>query len=275
MIQFTDDCRIQIEHLDAEHEYLFNILNRIIDVLEYDGSGDNYDEIKNLINELNDYANSHFDHEEEYMVKICDPEIHTQRIQHNAFRNYIERIEFRNIDNSDEQKIVLKEMVNYLFKWLYNHIIASDLMIGKMPSLEEWKMKEHPCEFTDDYLINVPLIDGEHEELFKIISQVNEIVRLGVEQSDSDEINEVISRLRNYTVEHFKDEEEYMESINFPELDVQKRAHSAFLSKIDTLDMNEIMSNPQENMEHLVEFLTQWLITHILHMDMKIGKYKI
>ncbi len=79
-----------------------------------------------------------------------------------------------------------------------------------------------------------------------------------------------MNELREYTKEHFTDEEEYMESIHYEGLDAQKRAHEAFIDKLNNIDPNQLEENPQENLQELLEFLLGWLINHILHTDKKI-----
>ena len=74
----------------------------------------------------------------------------------------------------------------------------------------------------------------------------------------------------NYTIEHFLDEEEYMESIGYEGLEAQKRAHEAFVDKLENIDYDEIENNSQEYLQKLLEFLLGWLINHILYTDKKI-----
>lgn len=274
MIIFTDDCLTGIEQLDNEHKHLFDLLNCGMNLLEDHQHGDSYDEIKTLILELDTYVNTHFEHEEEYMKKICDPELPSQRIQHNLFRNRVHNWYFQNMNSSEDQAKILSEIIQYIFKWLYGHIIGSDTLIGKFPPIEEWLLKENPCEFTDDYLTGIDIIDSEHKGLFAIINQINSLTRLGVIETDLDEIEKIVNDLNNYVKKHFADEEKYMESINYKSIDAQKAAHATFTAKMDSIDFDNIKKNPQENMEKLVEFLTQWLIQHILRMDKKIGEVK-
>ena len=54
MFQFTDDCLIGIHALDDDHRYLFELINRVMELLK----------------------------EEEYMEQIRDPELLKQRAQH-------------------------------------------------------------------------------------------------------------------------------------------------------------------------------------------------
>ncbi|MGN1206182.1 MAG: bacteriohemerythrin [Eubacterium sp.] len=272
MIQFTDDCILGIQQLDDEHRHLFELMNDAMILLEDHRDGDNYDEIRTLIMELDEYVQIHFDHEEAYMLEIHDPELPSQRSQHTLFRNRIHNWYTKSLNTSEEQTAILTEIIQYMFKWLYNHIIGSDLMIGKFPPIEEWLLKENPCEFTEDYLIGIDLIDEEHRKLFRLIGQINSLVRIGVTEDDFDEIKTITKELNNYVKKHFSDEEQYMESINYKALKAQRAAHAVFIAKMDSINFDAIKKKPQENMEKLVEFLMQWLIQHIIVMDKKIGE---
>lgn len=270
MFQFTDDCLIGIEQLDDEHRTLFELLSKAAYILDNNFCGDRYQDIKQILEELDYYAEQHFSHEEEYMAKICDPELILQRSQHEYFREKVRNYSFVNIDDEDEQHRVLTELVNFLAKWLYRHILGSDILIGKLPPLEEWMVRENPCEFTDEYLIGIELIDNEHKELFSIVDRANKLVKSYDEISGYDKILDILNLLKEYTKEHFADEEEYMESIGYSGLDAQKLAHEAFIQKLEDIDIAEIDNNPQESLQQLLEFLLGWLVNHILYTDKKI-----
>lgn len=272
MFEFTDDCIIGIDQIDDEHRYLFEVLNRAYFLVTTDFQNDRYQDLKTIIEELDNYAEQHFEHEEAYMMKICDPELILQRAQHSFFRDKIREFEFINIDFEEEQQRVLSELVNFLAKWLYRHILSSDILIGKLPSLEEWMVKENPCEFTDDYLVGIDLIDKEHKELFRIVDKANHLIKSYDASSSYDKIIEILNELKEYTKEHFGDEEEYMESIHYKGIVAQKRAHEAFIDKLENIDLNEIENNPHEYLQNLLEFLLGWLINHILHADKKIAE---
>ena len=89
MFQFTDDCITGIDILDDEHRNLFDILNKAYILVTTDYHSDYYQELKNIIAELDYYAEQHFTHEEEHMVKVRDPELILQRTQHAFFRDKI------------------------------------------------------------------------------------------------------------------------------------------------------------------------------------------
>lgn len=148
-------------------------------------------------------------------------------------------------------------------------------MIGKLPPLEEWMIRENPCEFTDDYLTGIALVDAEHRELFRIVDKADQLVKSLDSLSGYDNIIQILNELKEYTKEHFADEEEYMEAIHYEGLSAQKRAHEAFINKLDNIDLNQVDQNPQEYLQELLEFLLGWLINHILYTDKKIPSIDI
>lgn len=267
IFEFTQDCVTGIDTIDDEHRNLFALLSKAYNLACTDYHSDYYQELKNILEELDNYAETHFTHEEEYMVQIRDPELIRQRAQHAFFRDKIREYEFTNIDDMAEQQRVLSELVKFLAKWLYRHILSSDILIGKLPPLEEWMVRENPCEFTDEYLTGIELVDAEHKELFHIVDKANKLVKSFDQLSGYDSIIQILNELKDYTKEHFADEEEYMEGINYEGLSAQKRAHEAFIDKLENINLDQIDENPHEYLQELLEFLLGWLINHILHTD--------
>ncbi len=271
MYYFTDDCRIGVEVIDAEHEELFRIVGEIKDLLENEYINDKYDRIRELLSRLEDYAENHFRHEEEYMEKIDHPELELQKKQHLVF---CEKIMEGDMTVGHDQQQVLEDLLKYLIRWLYRHIIGSDLMIGKLMPVEEWK-KKADFAFTDKYRTGIELIDAEHAELFRIIREVHCVIADELVTDKYDAIIKLLEDLRTYTKEHFADEEEYMEAIGYEGLEAQKRAHDAFVARLDGMDLSEIDEHQQDALEEIMEFLAEWLVNHILHSDKLIPKKHI
>ncbi len=270
MFEFTEDCKIGIEQIDGEHRQLFEMLNSAYDLVTADLQGDCYQQLKELIARLDEYAERHFAHEEAYMTQIRDPELIRQRTQHAFFREKILMLDLTNIDDTEAQRQVLADLVTFLAKWLYHHILSSDILIGKLPPLEEWMIRENPCEFTDDYLVGIDLIDREHRELFRIVDKAGRLVKSYDASSSYDKFMDILEELRAYTAEHFRDEEEYMEGIRYEGLPAQRRAHEAFIDKLENINLEAVDDNPQKYLNELLEFLLGWLINHILYTDKKI-----
>ena len=125
-------------------------------------------------------------------------------------------------------------------------------------------------------MTGITLIDDEHRRLFEIIKETNDLIHEKFLHDKYDEIVRLITELRDYTEFHFSDEEALMTRIQYPGLDAQKRAHSAFIERlveIDLNDLDEMDDHQQEYLLDLIQFLLDWLTNHILACDQKIGEY--
>lgn len=274
MYQFTDDCLIGISEIDEEHRRLFLMINEAFDLLKEPKNAPMV--AKNMLSNLADYAATHFAHEEAYMEKINDPELARQRKEHAAFTVKISSFNPDTI-TSDTAPDVLADLLGYIVRWLYHHILSSDMMIGKLPPKgKSRKESTDPFAFTDNYRTGIELVDDEHKRLFEIIREVNDLVHAELLHDKFDEIMRILDELRDYTEFHFKDEEAYMEQIHYPDLEIQKLTHAAFIERlvnIDLSELDEIDDNQQEYLTELITFLLGWLSNHILKMDKKIGEF--
>ena len=77
-----------------------------------------------------------------------------------------------------------------------------------------------------------------------------------------------------YTKTHFKDEEKYMQSINYPELNAQKQMHEGFIKKL--AELKKQYEESGANITVIIsanQFILDWLTKHISTADKKIGEY--
>ena len=268
MYQFTDDCLIGVDQIDNEHRRLFELVNEVANVLMRNDI--NRSDIDVILMELDEYAVLHFKHEEEYMQKINDPELPRQKKMHQDFVNKLKEIKQRD-DEAKDDKETLINIVEYVGRWLFSHIISSDTMIGVFQKMDAKKEeKKDSFAFTEEYRTGIEIIDEEHEELFRIIKRANDLITEELLYDKYDEIMSVLDELRNYTVQHFADEEEYMASINYEGLDLQKKTHEMFVDKLNDINLDDLDDNQQQYLIELVDFLLMWLVNHILKMDKKI-----
>lgn len=273
MYEFTKDCMINIKEIDDEHSKLFQMINEAVDM------NNKLDDItgvsKSLIANLKEYAATHFAHEEAYMESINDPELPLQKKEHATFTAKVN--EFSLDESSPEAaRKSFGEFLGFLVKWLYHHILSSDMMIGKMPPVT--KEKNDMFAFTDKYKTGIEMVDDEHRRLFEIIAETKDVIDSQFLADKYDHIMNLLDQLREYTEFHFKDEEVLMEKIGYPGLEAQKRAHAAFVERlveIDFKDLDNMDDNQQEYLLELIQFLVSWLSNHILGMDKKIGDFVV
>lgn len=127
-------------------------------------------------------------------------------------------------------------------------------------------------EMKEEYKVGVPQIDSEHQKLFEIGEKAYQLLKDPYVIDKYDKIVEVIEELKEYTIYHFKHEEEYMESINYKRLFSQKIEHAKFVKKIEDVDLNQIDKDQDEGIMGILTFLNNWLIYHILEKDLLINE---
>jgi len=129
MYEMKPEYFVGIEFIDQEHKRLFEIADEVYELLTDQFIPDKYDYIVEVVHSLKEYAVSHFDHEEAYMMEIEYKKIMSHKVSHHDF---IEKIAEYDSDVIDEnQKQALLELMDFLNDWLIDHILKSDTLIGK------------------------------------------------------------------------------------------------------------------------------------------------
>ncbi|MDD3413551.1 MAG: hemerythrin family protein [Lachnospiraceae bacterium] len=126
--------------------------------------------------------------------------------------------------------------------------------------------------FTSDYLTGIALVDEEHAHLFELANQAYSLLKEEYLSDKYDQIIAILEELKEYTKTHFRDEEEYMESIDYEAIFIQKAQHKMFIEKLGEVNLDVVDENQDEMIEQMLTFLTNWLFNHILKLDKLIGK---
>ena len=129
MYEFKEEFKSGIEQIDAEHRRLFEIADQLYMLMIDEFIPDKYDYILQVLNELKDYAATHFKHEEEYMMKIRYRKLISQKAEHDEFIAKISKYDFDRIDENQRQ--VILDLLEFLNDWLIHHILESDKLIGQ------------------------------------------------------------------------------------------------------------------------------------------------
>ncbi|WP_017210933.1 bacteriohemerythrin [Clostridium beijerinckii] len=118
-----------------------------------------------------------------------------------------------------------------------------------------------------DYEVGVKLIDEQHEKLFEIADRAYKLLTNDFILDKYDRITEILGELKEYTIFHFKSEEEYMLSIGYKKFLSHKVIHEDFIKSIDNIDLHEIDLNQDESVKKILEFVVDWIDKHILSED--------
>ncbi len=120
LLIWSDDYCIGIPELDAQHEQLLVILNRLYDSI----SGERVSRIvSDAIDELNSYTGTHFSAEEAYMQEIGYGHAESHIAEHDCFRTNVN--DLARLSENDRSKIS-NDLIEFLWEWLLNHILVVD-----------------------------------------------------------------------------------------------------------------------------------------------------
>ncbi len=123
-ITWTEDLSIGIPQIDQDHKVLVSLVNRCIAVLNSDNPDNK--EISNILDELFDYTQYHFQREERLM-KVCE---YPGLIKHQQVHQLLIKEVGRRIKEHDLGKLTAEALVEFIADWLTNHIMGMDKAIA-------------------------------------------------------------------------------------------------------------------------------------------------
>lgn len=121
--------------------------------------------------------------------------------------------------------------------------------------------------WQDRFNIGVELLDKEHQKLF---STMNRLLELCENESKSKwACKQGIKYLTNHAAKHFKDEEEYMRSIQYSNYEIHKRLHDDFAQQTLPALINELEEADYSltSVRHFLGVCIGWLTGHTLIED--------
>lgn len=127
-------------------------------------------------------------------------------------------------------------------------------------------------EWRDEFNIGVEAVDRAHKELFSIVRKIINLAEHNDDVRSQRACSEGIKFFKNYVVEHFSQEEEYMRSVKYKHYIAHKRRHDLMrYETIPTLE-KELADGEfsREAVEHFYDVCIGWLTTHIIIEDQAI-----
>jgi len=124
MFYWTSDFETGIRVIDEQHKTLFEIGNDLSLLIVKKGNTDHSDEILIKLDELLEYSKYHFSTEEDLFEKYHYQFTDDHKYQHQSFITYLDNIKFSEFKEEHERAV--KNLVNYIAKWIFKHISNSD-----------------------------------------------------------------------------------------------------------------------------------------------------
>ncbi len=124
-------------------------------------------------------------------------------------------------------------------------------------------------EWTVDLNTNIASIDEQHKKLISYINVLHEAMKMGKGQ---DVLGKVLNELAAYTITHFSNEERLMATCGFPGYAFHKKEHEGFAQKVLKLN-DDFKCGKYLITVEVMQFLKDWLITHIRGTDQKYAPF--
>ncbi len=153
---------------------------------------------------------------------------------------------------------VLNEEMKHFDKIIDNFKMSQGIV-------SEVSIDEIPWE--ERYALGIDLIDREHKQ---ILDGINGLIR-AMNAGDYAQITSAFESLKVTTLDHFADEEAYMESIGYPSLASHKKTHENLVNKL--LSFVPQVEDRTLDRPMLASFLRNWLFTHIMGIDSKYAEH--
>lgn len=131
--------------------------------------------------------------------------------------------------------------------------------------------------WKDQYCVGVEVIDNAHMRLFTIVRRLLKNLMLNDYEKNKRTCIEVIKYLKQYTIEHFAQEEAFQQKIGYGGYINHKRIHD-YMREITIPALEKQMEKnyySEETVEHFAGVCAGWLTAHVMLEDQAmVGKVR-
>lgn len=127
----------------------------------------------------------------------------------------------------------------------------------------------HLFEWTTDLELDIPQIDDQHKELVRLINSLHGSIQEG---HSSETVDTTLNHLLQYVEVHFDTEELAMQQRRYPGYKDHVLLHEKFRTKVLDLKKEQLQGREIATFE-LLNFLADWLRSHIAGEDVSFGKF--
>ncbi len=122
--------------------------------------------------------------------------------------------------------------------------------------------------WSSSFSINIKKVDEQHKKLIEMLNELHEAMTEG---RGKDVLSDILNGMAEYTVIHFSTEEELMQRYNYPGYVKHKFEHDQFVKKVT--EFKDKFESGQISAIEVMRYLSDWLKSHILGSDKKLGAF--
>lgn len=123
--------------------------------------------------------------------------------------------------------------------------------------------------WTPSLSVNIEIIDTQHQRMFELGNIFYRELYDGAEQTV---LVEKLKELVEYSIMHFKTEEDLLKKANHPGLENHAKEHEQFIEELSVLN-SRIMEGDLVISVEIISFLRNSIINHIFVSDKDMGKH--
>ena len=120
------------------------------------------------------------------------------------------------------------------------------------------------------YKLGIDSIDIQHKKLFAL---VNRLYNLEDYESTKEELADILNEFSEYMRTHFKDEEEYMLSIEYPGLEEHKQLHQNLIDQLALVIQSSVKLSILKTKMRVIA--KRAIVEHIVNEDIKIKLFEM
>jgi hemerythrin len=124
--------------------------------------------------------------------------------------------------------------------------------------------------WNDRYATGIPKVDEQHKIMFQAINTFHGGI---VAAQGKESLAQTLDFLMTHTVDHFRTEEAFMQSMGYEGLAAHRSEHQLLLEEVASFKQqwtgNEAWGRPTE----VARFMGDWLTRHIQQMDFQYVKF--
>ncbi len=124
IFKWRESYETGVSTMDEQHQKLIELINNLYSALR---DKESQTAIQDVLDEMNTYAEQHFEQEEVLLKEKDYPEYESHAASHQSYRDKLKVL----IENSEKEEAQVQEVYTFLRQWWMEHIVGEDKKYGE------------------------------------------------------------------------------------------------------------------------------------------------
>jgi hemerythrin len=123
--------------------------------------------------------------------------------------------------------------------------------------------------WSDKFSVNHQRMDEHHRRLVSLMNELDEAIST---KRGDEVVGAAIEELARYAAEHLREEDRFMEAIQYPDRENHRAIHKFFADEIALLRL-AYATGHLVRVQSIAQFLRDWFVHHIFSEDLRYGVF--